>query len=58
MRNSRPSLVNRALRLICAFAVALVTIFALDAALKPVWYWLFESKRQEGENEMARLAHD
>ena len=33
MRNSRPSLLDRALRLICAFAVALVTTFHVcDAA--------------------------
>lgn len=35
------------------FAVALLTIFALDAALKPIWNWLFGSRGGESETRLA-----
>jgi exosortase len=34
---------------IVMFAVALLTIFALDAALKPIWNWLFGSTAESGD---------
>lgn len=40
---------------IVMFAVALITIFALDAVLKPIWYWCFGS-RSGGGNPLARPA--
>jgi exosortase len=41
---------------ISMFAVALLTIFALDAGLKPIWNWCFGSRAGDSDDHAARLA--
>lgn len=41
---------------IVMFAVALLTIFGLDALLKPVWHWVFGARAGSGGDPLSRPA--